>query len=415
MIDTKNLRQEIEMIVDSTPVIDMHTHLVPPEFGSLCLWGIDELVRYHYLIAEVLRYSQIAPEAYWSLSKEQQADLIWDTLFVRNTPVSEATRGVVAVMTSLGLDPTAKNLREAREYFAGADPTAHVDRVLAIANVTQLVMTNDPFDAAEAQLWRDGVHKDKRFRAALRMDPLLNDWTNSVPRLQAAGFGVTQDISGASVQETRRFLDEWIDRMQPMYMAVSLPYTFTYPNETATAAVLRDVVLPTAKAHGLPFATMIGVSRRINPRLGDAGDGVGRSDLTALERLCRENPDVRFLATVLSRENQHELCVLARKFANLTPFGCWWFLNNPSIVLEITSERIEMLGSSFIPQHSDARVLEQIIYKWRHSRRVIAAALCESYLALIKDDFPLTPEHVRRDVQRMFSKVFEGVTSPRQA
>ena len=36
------------------------------------------------------------------------------------------------------------------------------------------------------------------------------------------------------------------------------------------------------------------------------------------------------------------------------PFGCWWFLNNPSIVQEITRERIEMLGTSFIPEHPDA-------------------------------------------------------------
>ena len=114
---------------------------------------------------------------------------------------------------------------------------------------------------------------------------------------------------------------------------------------------------------------------------------------------------------MLSRENQHELCVYARKFSNLMPFGCWWFLNNPSIVEEITRERIEMLGSSFIPQHSDARVLEQIIYKWRHSRRVIAESLFASYTALVKDGFPLTPEHIRRDVQRMFSKVFERVTN----
>jgi hypothetical protein len=38
-------------------------------------------------------------------------------------------------------------------------------------------------------------------------------------------------------------------------------------------------------------------------------------------------------------------------------------------VEEITRERIEMLGASFIPQHSDARVLEQVIYKWANTRR----------------------------------------------
>lgn len=102
---------------------------------------------------------------------------------------------------------------------------------------------------------------------------------------------------------------------------------------------------------------MVGVRRGVNSALRSAGDGVGRADVGALERMCAEYPDVRFLATFLSRENQHELCVAARKFSNLMPFGCWWFLNNPSIISEITRERLELLGTSFIPQHSDARIL----------------------------------------------------------
>src|SRR5439155_16659267 len=125
-------------------------------------------------------------------------------------------------------------------------------------------------------------------------------------------------------------------------------------------------------------AVMMGVRRGVNPALRAAGDGMGKADMGALERLCVENLDVRFLATFLSRENQHELCVSARKFNNLMPFGCWWFLNNPSIVSEITRERLELLGSSFISQHSYASVLEQWIYKWRHSRIVIAASLYET-------------------------------------
>ena len=30
--------------MSAQPVIDMHTHLYPPGFGDLMLWGIDELV-----------------------------------------------------------------------------------------------------------------------------------------------------------------------------------------------------------------------------------------------------------------------------------------------------------------------------------------------------------------------------------
>ena len=82
------------------------------------LWGIDELVNYHYLVAELFRSSPVTPQQFWALTKTQQADLIWDALFVKNTPLSEATAGVVAVMVKLGLDPCQPDLKQAREYFA---------------------------------------------------------------------------------------------------------------------------------------------------------------------------------------------------------------------------------------------------------------------------------------------------------
>jgi hypothetical protein len=141
-----------------------------------------------------------------------------------------------------------------------------------------------------------------------------------------------------------------------------------------------------------------------------AGDASGRADLRALEYLCREHPDNRFLVSVLSRENQHELCVYARKFANLMPFGCWWFLNNPSIVEEMTRERLEMLGTSFIPQHSDARILEQVIYKWRNTRRTLTPILANSYRLMSEDGRPATREGIRRDIARLFRSNFEDFT-----
>src|SRR3954452_5173441 len=160
---------------------------------------------------------------------------------------------------------------------------------------------------------------------------------------------------------------------------------------------------------------MIGVKRQINPLLGYARDTVAQAYLTSLENICRENPDNQFLTTVLSRENQHQLCVIARKFANLMPFGCWWFLNNPSIIAEITAERLEMLGTSMIPQHSDSRILDQLIYKWTHSRRVIADVLFNQYMELTLDGFPLTPKHIQRDVEKMCSANFRGIIGAREA
>ena len=44
----------VRQVVHDTPVLDIHTHLFAPEFGELALWGIDELLTYHYLICEAL-------------------------------------------------------------------------------------------------------------------------------------------------------------------------------------------------------------------------------------------------------------------------------------------------------------------------------------------------------------------------
>lgn len=126
---------------------------------------------------------------------------------------------------------------------------------------------------------------------------------------------------------------------------------------------MEGAVLPHCRESNMPFALMLGVRRAVNPALQLAGDASGRSDLSTLAHLCANYPENRFLATVLSRENQHELCVLARKFRNLHIFGCWWFTNVPLLIEETTRMRLELLGTSFTMQHSDARVLHQLIYK----------------------------------------------------
>jgi hypothetical protein len=291
------------------------------------------------------------------MTKAERADFVWQTLFVENTPLSEAARGIVTVLTAFDLDPRAPNLNEARAFFKAQKPREHLDRVLDMACVSEVVMTNDPFSEQEAQVWQSGSVNNGRLRASLRLDGLLNDWEAAGQTLRQQGFQVDAEIGGQTTTEVRRFLDKWILLMRPVYLAVSLPAEFKYPDTDQRDRLLREVILPTAREHGLAITLMIGVRRGVNPALRSAGDAAGKADVTVVERLCADNPDLRFLATFLSRENQHDLCVIARKFNNLMPFGCWWFLNNPSIVSEITHERLELLGPSFVPQHSDARVL----------------------------------------------------------
>ena len=388
LTDREELRAEVELVVNAAPVMDVHTHLFPPEFNELCLFGIDELLTYHYLTAETFRSARVPYNQFWSMSKTAQADLVWKTLFVDNTPTSEAAQGIISVLDVFGLDTRAKDLKEARAFFNSQNLTDHINQVFDIAGVSGVVMTNDPLDEVEAEIWKTGINVDQRFKSSLRLDSLLNDFDSG------------------SAPAIRRLLDQSIQRLNPVYLAASLPPDFKYPSDDMRGSLMRDVIMPTAKEYGLTLTLMVGVRRSVNPELREAGDGLGRADVSSIERLCADHPDVKFLVTFLSRENQHELCVAARKFNNLMPFGVWWFLNNPSIVTEITRERLELLGQSFIPQHSDARVLEQLIYKWKQARRQIADALYSSYEQLLQNGRAVTSQEISRDVNRLFSGNF---------
>src|SRR5271165_170816 len=406
-LEPRELTAAVEEELASTPFIDVHTHLFMPSLGKLGLWGIDELITYHYLEAELFRSDSIAPEQYWKLSKREQADLIWRVLFIENAPVSEATRGVVAVLKAFGLPTESQDLTEARKFFAAQRLEAHIRRVFELAGISEVVMTNDPLDPEEAEAWERGAGRDSQFHAVMRLDRILNKWTDHWQILASQGFAVDAEARGKSCAEVRRFLADWARRMQPVYMAVSLPDTFQFPEDSVRGRLLADAVLPECRELGIPLSLMIGVRYLVNPALRLAGDAVGRADLSALERLCVRYPENRFLTSVLSRENQHELCVYARKFSNLMPFGCWWFLNNPSIVEEMTRERLEMLGTTFVPQHSDARVLEQVIYKWRNTRRTMGPILTNAYQLLTEDGRGVTREDIKRDITRLFRSNFE--------
>ena len=425
-MDRATIDKTVRQALDRQPVTDLHTHCYTPKFGhcadgtdhGLLLWGIDELVTYHYLIAEVYRVvppSELPYDKFWQMSKPEQADHIWKHLFVERAPVSEACRGVLTTLTKLGLDPNEKTLEPYRKWFREQNASDYIDKVMELANVDSITMTNEVFGPVERPKWEADptIGDDPRFEAVLRIDPLLRDWPNAAKQLREWGYDVSADFSGKTVDEARRFLAEWIDYMKAIYVAVSLPPWFKYPaggeadKKADSDTVLEKIITPVCAEKGLPFAMMIG-SHRVNHALKDAGDIGGKADITSVSNICSTFGDNRFMVTMLARENQHELCVVARKFGNLLPFGCWWFMNNPTLITEITRMRLELLGTTFAPQHSDARILDQLIYKWDHSRRLIGDVLVDKYADAVEAGAHITESHITDDVRRLMRDNFRN-------
>jgi hypothetical protein len=428
--DRNSIQTEVERALKTEPVVDMHTHLYPPAFGTpdpnktgktdpagLLLWGGDELLTYHYLVAEVFRVvpaTKLSYDDFWKMSKPQQADHIFKWLFVERAPISEACRGVLTSIRMLGLDPN-ETPTQWRKWFAEQDPSKHIDKVMELSNVKSITMTNPVFDDNERNRWlKDpNVGSDPRFKAVLRIDPILRNWPLAAKKMSEWGYAASETIDDKSVESARKLLRDWIDKQKAIYLAVSLPPSFRFPapqsDKLAAAGTVafEKIIMPVCQERNLPFAMMIGSNLQVNPGLRDGGDAEGKADIESVMNICRQFPKNRFFVTMLARENHHELAVAARKFGNLMVFGCWWFVNNPSLIEEITRMRMELLGPTFIPQHSDARVLDQLLYKWDHSRKIIGKVLTDKF-----DDMRITgriptSDEVQRTVKDFLSGNFQ--------
>jgi hypothetical protein len=123
--------------VNTVEVIDLHTHLFPPSHSSLIKFGFDSLLTYHYLVAEFFMTvaadeqmnsyaiaQPISTEYFFTLPIRIQADLVWEHLFVRRSPLSEAARGVCTTLKELGLGDALKrrDVAAIRRFFDALDP-----------------------------------------------------------------------------------------------------------------------------------------------------------------------------------------------------------------------------------------------------------------------------------------------------
>jgi hypothetical protein len=412
----QTVRDTAQKAVTDTTITDLHTHVFPPTHGNLLLWDINELLTYHYLVAELFTVApaKLTYEAFWKMTKPQQADLVWEHVFLKHGALSEATRGVMTVISKLGLQEelAKRDLAGIRKWFAEQNVEDYIQKVFELAGLDYAIMTNDPFVAEEAAHWADDKPGHPLMKTALRIDQLIVNWPHAAEVMRSYGY-VTETLNESSYPEARRFLKYWAEKINPVYMAASLPPDFAYPHDNTMGRVMQNIVLPVARELNLPLAMMIGVRKRtmVNPALGDGGDAVGVANVEAVQNLCREHSDVKFLVTMLSRVNQHELTVLGRKFRNLHLFGCWWFCNNPSIIEEMTRQRFELLGTAFTANHSDARVLDQLIYKWTHTRKIVGKVLADKYADQFEAGWRVTEAEIKRDARNILGGSFEAFLS----
>lgn len=400
-LSSDNISDKLLNIINNTPIFDLHTHLFPPQHEGYFLLGFKNLLNYHYLIAELLTATNINASTFYSYNDEKKASLIWNELFEKRTPVSEACSGVLSILKELKIELNKKSFLSICDEY---DNKIQSDKkIFDLSNVSSLVMTNNPFDLDEWSLFNNSDWDKKIYLASLRLDDLILNYEETFKKAK-------DQTSNQEKSTIIAYLEKCYFQSNPVYAAVSLNLaTF---NKILDDSMWRDILV-WLENKNLPLSLMLGVRRAVNKDFGLAGDGIGDINLKELSTLCTSFPRNKFLVTCLSLNDQHELTVLARKHPNLRIFGFWWFMNQPTIIKQILKMRIDMLGFSFIPQHSDARVSDQLIYKWNHFKKILHPILLEYYKDLLDKNFPISENILQRDINNLLSgnaKNYLGIT-----
>ena len=313
-----------------------------------------------------------------------------EELFEKRTPVSEACAGVLSVLKELNIEINNKSFLSICDEY---DKKIQSDKnIFELSNVSSLVMTNNPFDLDEWSLFNTNDWDKKIYLSSLRLDDLILEYEETLKK--------AKDQISNQDNIILTYLEKCYSQSNPVYAAVSLNLeTF---HKIFHDSLWKDILV-WLENKNLPLSLMLGVKRAVNKDFGLAGDGIGDINLKELSNLCNLFPKNKFLVTCLSLNDQHELTVLARKHPNLKIFGFWWFMNQPTIIKQILKMRIDMLGFSFIPQHSDARVSDQLIYKWSHFKKILHPILLEYYQDLLDKNFPISENILQRDIDNLLS------------
>ena len=359
----------LDNILKNIKITDVHTHLFPFHWHKLHLSGIINVLDYHYLIAEFLINSKHEPRKFYNLSKIDRAKEIWECLFKKNLPVSEATRSVIHLLNILNINPECNFENLIKQYTNKTkDFESFENTIFETAGIEKVIMTNNPIDETERHYYQycydSQSLQHERYLFSIRLDDYFNFYINNEMEIDA----IIEDIK------------KWREKLNPVYLALS-------PNEKLTTKYkyLLDMINQITDEMDIPIFLFIDSKRDINPDFKLAGDGIYNNSLEKIESILQTFPDVQFFITSLSRENQYELTVLARKFQNIKIFGIWWFLNNDYFIEEVSKMRINLLGNNFIPFHSDARVLDQLVFKWDRFKNIFTKVYCD-YISELKNN-----------------------------
>ncbi|MFO0938700.1 MAG: glucuronate isomerase [Gemmataceae bacterium] len=376
------LIHDLTSALDAIPLIDPHSHIEPHAAASKSL---DDILGYHYYTE--LAHSAGMPQT--CLAKDfSKRDRCREIIrWMSRYDNCEQSRWFDDIAkTFLGFSGDRVTAQDADTLFSQAEKTfAQPDweqQVLKKTNLEKIFLTNEFDDRL------DGFDTSV-YVPCLRTDSLVFRLNDPEVRRRLAAVTKVEVGDSATLDQALTALFERFVKHGAKACAISLPPDFVprKPESPSLGVPPAEAVFWAIAEHcrtfHLPFDLMIGVNRRVYENGVFQGQDLydQRTSLIQYRELFNAFPEVTFPISVLTSNQNQELCSYSWIFPNVVPNGHWWYSNIPEFIRRDLTERLQCVPKTkLIGYYSDAYKLEFVLPKYRMYRRILAGVLAEQFV-----------------------------------
>ncbi|MEM2087234.1 MAG: hypothetical protein QXF52_01005 [Thermoproteota archaeon] len=376
--------------IPNIPLVDIHTHLNPKVLKAK---DLSEIVLYHYIATELV--SSGMPREILGLEDpvERVRRIIPFLKNVRNTSTFWALRRVLSLF-DFKEELTEKSFPLLLDRFTSFEK-----------NFNGITFLRERVKVKKAFLTLQFTDKDldfdtSFFTGSLRLERISKE-------ISKESFRMLEDMFSTKIKNARgmrdvvtEVFDEFKNRVSTITISlnpsehividpreglvedairrVEAEGIMTIEEKNALLSFVVNEFLQLIKDGKIVFQLMLGVER---PVVGASPPDYAivanePSQLLSLCPLFHKYKEVNFDLISASRMQTHELDVIAKNYRNVYVSGFWWYSYYPSIMMERTIEKLQMLPmNKWCAFFSDAHVPEWVFGKEQLVRHQLALTL----------------------------------------
>lgn len=445
------MEKVIKNILDNSQIIDLNSQLFPYEYQQLCLFGIDNLLTNRNIIIELFEtYTGITQEEFNKLTKNNQADIVWQQLFILRTPFSKNTFNILISLKKLGFinEIENRNLKEIRDRLSKINIhniNIYIEQIFNLANIQYTVMTNQVFNVQEVKcldkifIFKKGdsvmykkdkeiekvtileSHRElgdpgyytviypnkrekntlwkylflpeksfneltKRFKTSININQLLFNYQNSLSNGLLKTYGYTEDIEGI-----KDYIQYWNHFLQPEYFTLYVENDFIYNNEIngkedTPSYILENIIFPLAEKLNLPILFKFIGNNQKNY-------------IYSLSKMCKKHSKIKFLSNYILDQNYNQIYSILKKYTNLYIY---------EIFERDNINYRDKIGISSLNISSDSSVLEELLYKSENYKQNISQILIDKYKKLEETGWKVPENEIERDINYLLTGAYHN-------